>query len=188
MKRDLSLYRKLFFSTLYLSAFTFGGGYVIISLMQKKFVDELKWLEEEEMLNMAAISQSSPGAIAVNAAILLGFRVAGIIGAIISILGTIIPPLVIISIISYFYIAFRSNTIVSAVLKGMQAGVTAVVVDVVIRLGSNVLKERDFVYIFIMIAAFIATYFLKVNVIFIILVCGVVGAIKAIRAGQEEAK
>ena len=67
----------LFSSMLYISAFTFGGGFVIVSLMQKKFVDQLHWLEEEEMLDMTALAQASPGAIAVNAAILVGRKVAG---------------------------------------------------------------------------------------------------------------
>lgn len=188
MEHKIKLHWKLFISTFYLSAFTFGGGYVIISLMQKKFVDELKWLEEDEMLNMAAIAQSSPGAIAVNAAILLGYRVGGFGGAVVSIIGTVLPPLVIISVISFFYDAFRSNVIVSAVLKGMQAGVAAVIVDVVIRLGGKVIKEKDWVYILVMFGAFAATYVLKINVMYIILLCGIVGAAKTVRMAKERKK
>ena len=93
---------KLFWSTLYLSAFTFGGGYVIVSLMKKKFVDELGWIDEEEMLDLVAIAQSTPGAIAVNGAIVVGYKLEGIIGVIAAIAGTIIPPFVIISVISFF--------------------------------------------------------------------------------------
>ena len=69
MKKTPSKYLKLFLSTFYLSAFTFGGGYVIVTLLKQKFVDELHWIDEEEMLDMVAIAQSSPGAIAVNGAI-----------------------------------------------------------------------------------------------------------------------
>ena len=68
MKEKWTKIRKVFFSTLYLSAFTFGGGYVIVTLMKKKFVDELHWIDEEEMLDLVAIAQSAPGAIAVNGA------------------------------------------------------------------------------------------------------------------------
>ena len=71
---------KLFISTLYLSAFTFGGGYVIVTLMKNKFVDEYHWIEENEMLDLVAIAQSSPGAIAVNGAIVVGYKLAGILG------------------------------------------------------------------------------------------------------------
>jgi len=143
LKNQKHVYRRLFASTFYLSAFTFGGGYVIIPLMKKKFVDDLQWIEEEEMLNLTAIAQSSPGAVAVNAAILLGYRVAGISGALVTILGTILPPFITLSIISIFYTAFRDNTVVNAVLKGMQAGVAAVIADVVMSLGSNVFKQKD---------------------------------------------
>ena len=107
---------KIFISTLYLSAFTFGGGYVIVSLMKKKFVDELHWIEEKEMLDLVAIAQSSPGAIAINGAIVVGYKLAGITGVLISIIGTIIPPFVIISVISFFYGLFASNVYVQQVL------------------------------------------------------------------------
>lgn len=180
MKNKRNIYRRLFTSTFYLSAFTFGGGFVIISLMKKKFVDELKWIEENEMLNLAALAQSSPGAVAVNSAILLGYRVAGIPGALVTILGTVLPPLITLSVISFIYTAFRDNIVVNAVLKGMQAGIAAVIADVVISLGANVFKEKDIVSVLIMAGAFIATYFLKVNVIYIILVCGCIGAVKVL--------
>ena len=88
-KKGWRLLLQLFLSTFYISAFTFGGGYVIIPLMKKKFADELHWIDDEEMLNLAAIAQSSPGAVAVNASILVGFRVAGVAGALVAILGTV---------------------------------------------------------------------------------------------------
>ena len=80
MKKKSVLW-TLFFSTLYLSAFTFGGGYVIVSLMKKKFVDEYHWIEEDEMLDLIAIAQSAPGAIAVHGAIVVGYKLAGLPGA-----------------------------------------------------------------------------------------------------------
>jgi len=182
------IYRKLFSSTFYLSAFTFGGGFVIIPLMKKKFVDDLHWIEEDEMLNLAAIAQSSPGAVAVNASILLGYRVAGILGALVTILGTILPPLIIISVISLFYTAFRENIVVNAVLKGMQAGVAAVIADVVMNLGGNVIKEKDIVSALVMVCAFAATFFFKVNVMYIILVCGCIGAAKILIQAKKTPK
>ena len=78
---------KLFLSTLYLSAFTFGGGYVIVTLMKDKFVDKYHWIEENEMLDLIAIAQSAPGAIAVNGAIVVGYKLAGIVGVLTAILG-----------------------------------------------------------------------------------------------------
>ncbi len=168
---------KLFFSTLYISAFTFGGGFVIITFMKKKFVDELHWIDEEEMLDLTALAQSSPGAIAVNAAILVGWRVGGFPGMLTAVLGTIIPPMAILSLISFFYTAFATNLYVALVLKGMQAGVAAVILDVVCGLGGNVIKLHKPVYLVIMAAAFAATFFLKINVIYIIIAAAVMGII-----------
>jgi len=178
MKNQKNIYIKLFASTFYISAFTFGGGFVIIPLMKKKFVDDLHWIEENEMLNLVAIAQSSPGAVALNAAILLGYRIKGILGALVTILGTVLPPFITLTVISFFYEAFRDNIVVNAVLKGIQAGIVAVIADVVLNLGANVVKEKDIVAVIIMVGAFIATFFLKINVMYIIIVCGFIGAAK----------
>ena len=95
MKEKRKLLMELFTSTLYLSAFTFGGGYVIVSLLKERFVDQLHYIDEKEMLDLVAIAQSTPGAIAVNGAIVLGYKMAGILGIIVCVIGTIIPPIVI---------------------------------------------------------------------------------------------
>ncbi len=168
----------LFTSMLYISAFTFGGGFVIVTFMKKKFVDELHWISEDEMLDMTALAQSAPGAIAVNAAILVGRRAAGFMGMIVSVLGTIIPPITILAVISLFYKAFATNPWVAAVLGGMQAGVAAVICDVVWNLGAKVVKEKSAMSIAIMAGAFIATAFFKVNVIVIILCAAALGVIR----------
>lgn len=180
--------KALFLSTLYISAFTFGGGFVIVTFMKKKFVDELHWIDEQEMLDMTALAQACPGAIAVNAAILVGWNVEGLLGMIVAVIGTIIPPMVILSIISFFYAAFASNLYVALVLKGMQAGVAAVILDVVFGLGSNVLKTKSVVYIGLMILAFIANFFFNVNVILIILAAAVFGVVRALLQLRKESK
>ena len=184
------LLMKLFFSMLYISAFTFGGGFVIITFMKRKFVDELHWIDEQEMLDMTALAQSSPGAIAVNAAILVGWHVAGFVGMIVAVIGTILPPMIILSVISFFYAAFASNHYVALTLKGMQAGVAAVILDVVCSLGANVLKMKSTIHLIIMAAAFIATFFFGVNVIYIILAAAAVGVVLAMlqKGKKEEAK
>lgn len=175
MNKKLPLFWKLFIATFSLSAFTFGGGYVIVPLMRKKFVDSLHWIEEKEMLDLTAIAQSAPGPIAVNASILVGYRVAGIPGALVAVFGTILPPLIILSVISLFYVWFRSNRWVSALLRGMQAGVAAVIVDVTLSMGMDVARQKNVLTIVIMLTAFLLTYFLNVNVVYIILSCGVLG-------------
>lgn len=169
---------QLFLSTLYISAFTFGGGFVIVTFMKKKFVDELHWIDEDEMLDLTAIAQSSPGSIAVNAAILVGWRIGGALGIVIAVLGTLLPPMLILSIISFFYAAFASNRYVALTLHGMQAGVAAVILDVVCGLGSKVVKEHSALSIALMLCAFAATFFFKINVVFILLAAALVGAVK----------
>ena len=175
---------KLFLSTLYISSFTFGGGFVIVTFMKKKFVDELHWIDEQEMLDMTALAQSSPGAIAVNAAILVGWQVEGLIGMIVAVLGTIIPPMVILSVISVFYNAFATNRYIALLLKGMQAGVAAVILDVVFDLGGKVLKIRSWVYIALMVAAFVANTVFDVNVVVVILAAAVFGVVLALVFGR----
>lgn len=172
--------RALFFSTLYISAFTFGGGFVIVTFMKRKFVDELHWIDDQEMLDMTALAQSSPGAIAVNAAILVGWRVEGLPGMIIAVVGTILPPMIILSVISFFYTAFATNPYVALVLKGMQAGVAAVILDVVCGLGSKVAATRSPLAIGLMVAAFLANFVWGVNVILIILAAAVFGVVRAL--------
>ena len=179
MKKDAKLYLKLFTSTFYLSAFTFGGGYVIIPLMKKKFADDLHWIEEKEMLDLTAIAQSSPGPIAVNAAILIGYRIAGKLGTLVTIIGTVLPPLITLSIISLFYQAFATNTWVAALLQGMQSGVAAVIADVVFSMASGIVKEKKWLPILIMAAVFVASYFFNVNIILLILLCGAIGAVSS---------
>ena len=180
--------RALFFSTLYISAFTFGGGFVIVTFMKRKFVDQLHWITEAEMLDMAALAQSSPGAIAVNAAILVGWRVAGLPGMVVAVVGTIIPPMVILSIIAFFYAAFATNPYVALVLKGMQAGVAAVILDVVCGLGGAVVKTKSAVYIALMAAAFVANFFFDANVILIILVAAAFGVVRALFQQRKAAQ
>lgn len=180
--------KALFLSTLYISAFTFGGGFVIVTFMKRKFVDELHWIDEQEMLDMTALAQSAPGAIAVNAAILVGWNVLGLPGMLIAVLGTIIPPMVVLSVISFFYAAFATNPYVALVLKVMQAGVAAVILDVVCDLGSNVLKTRSVLYIGLMVVAFIASFVFDVNVIIIILAAAAFGVIRALIQFRKAAK
>lgn len=169
-------YRTLFLSTFQLSACTFGGGFVIIPLMRKKFVEEFHWIGEQEMMDLTAIAQASPGAIAVNASILVGYHAAGIPGAMVTVLGTVLPPLLIISAISMFYTAFRDSMIVNIFMEGMLAGVAAVICDVVMTMSGAVIKQRRTLPLLMLMVSFLAVRYWNINIIIIILVCGGVGA------------
>ena len=184
--KDRSLI-TLFLTTLYISAFTFGGGFVIVSFMKKHFVEKLKWIDDEEMLDLVALAQSSPGAIAVNAAILVGWRVGGFWGMLTAVLGTLIPPIIIISIISLFYAAFAANRYVALMLTGMRAGVAAIILDVAYGMGSGVVRSKNILRIMLMATAFIAAFAFDINAVIIIaaaLVIGIVSAIAGLRRGR----
>ena len=177
--------KKLFFSTFYLSAFTFGGGYVIITLLKQKFVDELHWISEDEMLDLVALAQSSPGPIAVNGAILVGYKLAGIPGVLTSVLGAVIPPFVILTLISSFYTVFKSNLIIKTLLTGMKAGVAAVIMSVVFDMMTGVTKSKDPALVIVMIAAFLANFVFHINVVFIILLTAAFGAFRTVQTQKS---
>ena len=187
MENRKKVLQKIFLSTLYLSAFTFGGGYVIVTLMKKKFVDEYGWIREDEMLDLIAIAQSAPGAIAVNGAIVVGYKLAGMAGAVTAIIATVIPPFVIISLISVCYELFRDNFIVSQILEGMQAGVAAVIAAVVWEMGAGIVRGKDPASLTIMAGAFAAACIFQVNVVWIVIVCALLGVIRTLWGRRKEA-
>jgi chromate transporter len=176
MGKNIKFYWTLFSSAFSLSAFTIGGGYVIVPLMRKKFVEELKWIDDEEMLNLVAISQSAPGPIAVNASIMVGYRLAGVLGAFITTVGTVLPPLIIITAISKFYASFKENRVANALLLGMRAGVAAVIIDVIIKMSKDIIKSKNIISVTIMIVALIAAVIFEINAALIIILSGAFGA------------
>ena len=159
----------LFFSSFKLSMFTFGGGYVIVPLLKERFVDDLAWIEEKEMMDLFAIAQSAPGSLAVNATILIGYKVNGFVGTLVATLGTVLPPLILLSIISYYYTVFSNNIYINAALVAMSASVAAIVLDVVVKMFLTTYKEEGKKTIYIISVVFIAGFFLKINILFIIL-------------------
>ncbi len=181
MKNDLKSLLILFTSTFKLSAFTFGGGYVIVPLMKRQFADKLRWIDENEMLDIIAIGQSSPGALAVNVSVILGYRMAGFVGSLVTVLGTILPPLILLSIISIVYDAFIGSEIIRNILRGMQAGVSAVILDVIITMGGAIIKKRYIGSIVLMFSAFVAVAIFHINVVYVLLVCALVGLFSVVR-------
>ena len=130
-------YLWLFFTMLKIGLFTFGGGYAMIALLENEFVEKKKWLEKDEFLDVAAIAESSPGPIAINAATYIGYKNAGIVGSIIATLGICIPSFVIIYAISLFFDAFLSLTLVAYAFKGIQI----CVVYLILTAGLKMLKQ-----------------------------------------------
>ncbi len=180
---EVQVYWQLFKNIFMLSACTFGGGFVIISMMKKKFVEKLHWISEDEMLDMTAIAQS--GALGVNIAIVTGYRIRKTAGALICALGAVLPPLIIISVISVFYNQFKDNRVIALALRVMRAGVAAVIIDVVINLALAIFKTGNGLWILVMAAAFIATVFFKVSAIVLIAVCALIGLACSVRGKKK---
>lgn len=168
-KEQLGLLLYLFRSQFAVSAFTFGGGYVVIPIMRKYYVKNRSLIEEEELLNMAAIAQSSPGAIAINLAVLMGYRLGGKTGAVVSALASVLPPFLILSVISVCYRAVQNNALIKAVLKGMEAGVAALIVDLVLDMGGKIFKEKQLLCSLLVPGAFAASFLFEVNVALILI-------------------
>lgn len=171
MKPQIKIYAWLLASNLFISAFTFGGGYIVVPMIRRFFVVKKQFFTEEELVNMAAIAQSTPGAIAINLSALAGYRTAGIAGAVISCIAAIIPPLIILGLVSAFYKLFVSNIVITAILKGMEAGVAALMADLVTDMCSMILKKKSFFYSSMIPLSFVANYFFGINVALLLAVC-----------------
>ena len=165
----------LFYTFFKIGALSIGGGYAAMPLIQSQVVEIHQWLTMTQFADIITIAEMTPGPIAVNASILIGYRLAGFAGAMVSTLGTVLPPLMILSLISLAYTAFQNSLIVKLVLRGMQAGVAAVIADVVISMGGDVLKQKRWLPILIMLGSFAAACFFHVNVMLIIIVCALIG-------------
>ena len=176
----VQIYFELFKQIFVLSACTFGGGFVIIGMIRKVFADKLHWITEDEILDLTVIAQSTPGPLGVNMAVITGYRICGVPGALVCALAASLPPMIIISVISVFYNQFKDNRIVSLLLQVMRAGVAAVIVDVVIDLAAKVVKTNKVLWIALMVAAFVALVVFKVNIIWLIIICGAVGLVNSL--------
>ena len=172
---EKNFYWKLFKSTFVISAFTIGGGFVIIPLLKAKFVDEYKWLDDKDALNLVAIAQSAPGVVAANSAIILGYRMGGLLGTLVALLATILPPLITLTLISYAYDSFAHNQYIQLLLKGMQCGATAIIINVAIDLLKKELKKKLTLPLVIIAGTFIANYFFNINLMYAVIVDAIIG-------------
>ncbi|WP_293986120.1 chromate transporter [uncultured Megasphaera sp.] len=174
-KRDAHFFWTLFKSTFIISAFTVGGGFVIIPLLKAKYVDEYHWISDKDTLDMVAIAQSMPGVIAVNSAVILGYRMAGVLGTIVALVATVLPCLITLTIISYCYDFFIQNAYIKMILRGMQCGATALIVNVGIDLLLKQGKKKLLLPLAIIVATFIANLVFDVNIMALIIIDGIIG-------------
>ena len=171
-EQRLSLW-TLFWVVLRIGAFTFGGGYAMIPLMQREYVEKRHWVEENDIVDIFAVAQSLPGVIAVNSSILIGYRIAKLPGALVAALGVTLPSLIVLAVISFFYQAFMANVWIARAFGGIRAGVVALMVQAVIKLGKPAIKDY-WGWIFALVA-FVLSVALQVNAILLIVGGGLVG-------------
>ncbi len=153
------------------------GGYTVAPVIMDEFSKKYKLLKEDEMLDMIALAQSAPGALAVSLILLVRYKVKGIKGAFVSVLAEVLPSLMVISIIYYFYAEFANNNWVRAAMRGMAGVIRAVLVITTIRLKKTAEGDTPIFVLIVMVAAFILSYILKINTSFIILGLAVLGSI-----------
>ena len=147
--------------------FTFGGGYAMIPLIQKEAVDKKHWVDEEEIVDIIAIAESTPGPIAVNSATYIGFKVAGVLGSIFATLGLIIPSFTIIFVISLFYRQFMEIEIIKSIFKGLSIGVIVLIADAFFKLKKSVKLNISTTILFgVVLIYLVINYFLEINIPF----------------------
>lgn len=177
MKKSKMLY-TLFFTMLKIGLFTFGGGYAMIALLEDEFIEKKKWISRDEFLDMAAIAESTPGPIAVNAATYIGYKMSGLAGALVSTVAMCIPSFIIIYVISLFFDAFLGFEYVAYAFKGIQVCVVYLIMSAGCKMLIKIKKTAFNVAVFsvVLILNVVFTLFsVKFSAIYFILISGVLG-------------
>lgn len=175
-KNNISL-MEIFLTFFKISSFTFGGGYTIIPVIKDEFSNKRNLIDEDDMIDIIAIGQSGPGAMAINTSILTGYKIRGPKGAIVAALGSVSPCIIIITIISYFYQQFSNNRIIQLALKGMSGAISAILLLTTYDLLKTALKSNKTYGIIAMIFSFVISMFTNISTSFIILALALAGLI-----------
>ena len=166
----------LFWTLLTISS-TANSGYAILSVVSRDFTRKYRWITEEEMQDYIALIQGSPGPMAINISLVTGYHIAGVWGAFAAALGCILPPIVMMLLVSLFYGAIVSNSWVRVFLRGMQAGVIAMLADLILGVFLNVTKEKKVYPLLVMAAAFLFTQFTKLSTLPLVAACILTGCL-----------
>ena len=169
-----------------IGAFTFGGGYAMIPLIQRETVEKHGWISDDDILEIIAIAESTPGPIAINSATFVGYKVAGFFGSFFATLGVVLPSFIIILAISYVLEAFQSLQAVVFAFNGIRAGVLALIFKALFGMYKK--SKKNAVSYIVMALAFAAVAFLKVNTLIVIVGCAVIGLVTSILASRRAAK
>ena len=177
MQADVRTLAALFGSFFKIGAFTFGGGYAMIPLIQAEAAQKRNWVSDEDILEIVAIAESTPGPIAINAATFVGYRVGGFLGALCATFGVVLPSFVIILAVSFVLRQFRENRYVQYAFRGIRAGVLALIIKALWQMYRKCTK--NWVSYVIMGAVFVLVAFMKVSVLPVLVGCALVGLLSA---------
>lgn len=169
----------IIFKTTFLISLTANSGYAILSAMKSTFVGKYKWISEDKMTDYIALAQSCPGPMAISCSTIVGYELAGFAGAFTAVLGCIIPPIIIMVLISYFYQTIIQNKIVAIFMKGMSYGVVAMLLDVLIGLFISATKKEYAYPIILMVLSFLYIKFTNFSVLYLVIICIVSALVKA---------
>ena len=172
MKNKHTLF-ELFLSFLKIGALTFGGGYAMMPIMRKEVVDKKGWADDEDILKILVISESTPGVLAVNSATFIGYKIGGFKGSVVATLGVVIPSFIIISLISLFIVEFKQLTLVKYAFYGIQAGVAVLILKAALKLSKKV--HFNMFSVIILVCAMLFSLFTTYSVIYVLIVSGLLG-------------
>lgn len=179
-----SIYLKLFGVFFRVGLFTIGGGYAMLPMLRKEVVERYGWATDEEMLDYFAIGQSTPGIIAINTATFIGYRKAGVLGAIASTLGMVLPSWIIIIAIAAFFEVFNENVYVVAAFQGIRVVVVVLILNAVIRMGKKSIK--NVLHVILFLTAFAVTMFAPISPIYVVVAAGIIGIVASLLKGGTE--
>ncbi|WP_294359095.1 chromate transporter [uncultured Clostridium sp.] len=174
---------NLFWAFFKIGAFTFGGGYAMVPLIEKEIVEKQKWVDKDEFVDIIVLSQSFPGALAVNCSTMVGYKICGIVGAVVTLLAVVLPSFIIMLMVAMYLMKFRNNIYVNAAFKGINAAVPIMVLVAIVSLSKS-LRKSTMTYI-IMAAALIVLLFFDINPIWVIIASALFGVFYYGR-GEEE--
>ena len=186
MKEKCKRLWQLFATFFKIGAFTFGGGYAMIPIIQREAVEKHGWVTDDDILEIIAIAESTPGPIAINSATFVGYRTCGVLGAACATFGVVLPSFAIILAISYVLKEFQEFPAVQYAFNGIRAGVLALLFKALWNMYKK--SPRGWVAYVVMAGAFVATAFLNINLFYVVLGCAVFGLITALLADRRAVK
>lgn len=170
----------LIFINTFTISLTANSGYAMLGVFKNRFVDKYGWFSKEEMDDYIALAQSCPGPIACSSSTIFGYRLCGIPGALAAVFGVILPPFIMMILVTFFYTFISTNPYVRLFIGGMQMGVCAMLLDVVLGLFNGVRKMNNIFYYIMVVLCFLAVCLSKLSVFYLALLCIAVAIVKTL--------